>query len=62
MISLLLYADDIVLLSENPENLQLMLNKVTEWCKKWRLQVNLDKSQIMHFRAKNTQKVITVLS
>lgn len=31
---ILLYADDIILLSENEEDLQTMLTCVAEWCKK----------------------------
>ena len=33
-VSLLLYEDDIVLLSENEDNLQKMLSYVHEWCQK----------------------------
>ena len=32
-VSILLYADDIVLLASSPENLQLMLDIVLDWCK-----------------------------
>ena len=49
-VPILLYADDIVLISENEDDLQCMLNIVSEWCKKWRLVVNRDKSNIVHFR------------
>ena len=51
-VSILLYADDMVLLADNERNLQYMLNSMKEWTKKWRLKVNVNKSQIMHFRAK----------
>ena len=47
---ILLYADDIVLLSNDTDELQLMLNHVYEWCNKWLMSVNLDKTNIMHFR------------
>ena len=50
MIEILLYADDIVLLSDNPQGLQLMLDTLGEWCKKWRLVVNNTKTNIIHFR------------
>jgi hypothetical protein len=50
-ISILLYADDIVLLAENEENLQIMLDHMFSWCSKWRLNVNASKSKIMHFRS-----------
>ena len=49
-ISILLYADDIILMSENVHDLQRMLNCLYDWCSKWRLTVNNDKSKIIHFR------------
>lgn len=51
-ISLLLYADDIVMLSENAENMQCMFNVLHVWCGKWRLTVNEAKTNILHFRNK----------
>ena len=49
-LSILLYADDIVLMAENESDLQTMLDCVYQWCKQWRLVVNEDKTKIMHFR------------
>ena len=49
-IAILLYADDIVLLAPSEENLQTMLNYVAEWCSKWKMAVNEEKTQIVHFR------------
>ena len=51
-ICVLLYADDIVLISENEENLQKMLDYVSDWCYKWQMKVNVDKTKIVHFRNK----------
>ena len=51
-VTTLLYADDIVVMSENEEDLQYLLNIVHRWCKKWRLSVNLLKTNIMHVRNK----------
>ena len=51
-LSLLLYADDIVLLSDNEVNLQKMLDHLNEWCSKWQMKINLSKSKIVHFRNK----------
>ena len=48
----LLYADDIVLLAESEIELQNLLNIVNSWCAKWRLEVNLLKTNIMHIRKK----------
>ena len=52
LINILLYADDIVLLAETEENMQFLLFIVECWCKKWRLEVNLGKTNIMHVRPK----------
>ena len=52
LINILLYADDIVLLAEKEEDLQFLLSIVESWCKKWRLEVNLSKTNIMHIRSK----------
>lgn len=49
-ISVLAYADDIVLLAENEENLQKMVSMLYEWCNKWRMKVNCEKTKVMVFR------------
>ena len=54
-ISSLLYADDIVVISETEEDLQLLLNIVNQWCLKWRLSVNLLKTNVMHVRNTRTK-------
>ena len=48
---ILLYADDIVLISPTPEKLQSMLDVVGNWCRKWGMQV---KTQVLH--ARNPQR------
>jgi hypothetical protein len=54
--NILLYADDIVLLAESEPDLQLLLFLVENWCKKWRLEVNLSKTNILHIRTKRKQQ------
>jgi hypothetical protein len=49
-VSILLYADDIALLATNEDDLQKMLNCLNQWCLQWKLTVNADKSQVVHFR------------
>jgi len=56
LISILLFADDMVLIANTEAELQIMLNKMNDWCKKWGLTVNQDKSQIVHFRGKKHRK------
>ena len=50
IINLLMYADDVVLLTDAADKLQRMLNIVHSWCRKWRLTVNGGKTKIVHFR------------
>jgi hypothetical protein len=45
----LLYADDVVILSTSPTGLQNSLNKLSMYCKRWKLAVNLSKSKTMCF-------------
>lgn len=52
-LSILAYADDIVLLAESENNLQAMLHTLEGWCKQWGLTINMDKSKIVHFRSKS---------
>ena len=46
----LLFADDLVLLSETPEGLQNLIDSVEEYANYWGLQVNVDKTKCMVFR------------
>ena len=48
-LSILMYADDIVLMAPNEENLQKMLDFVANWCRKWRMAVNTDKTKKCSF-------------
>ena len=47
---LLLYADDIVIFSETADGLQNRLNILYDYCQRWRLTVNPNKSKILIFR------------
>ena len=49
-VSILLYADDIVLLSDNEAKMQTMLDCLDQWCSNWGLAINFDKSKVIHFR------------
>ena len=57
-VSILLYADDIVLLSNCEEGLQSMLVLLEEWCCKWGLTINGNKSKVMHFRSLSVDKTV----
>ncbi len=56
-LSLLMYADDIVLISSNPEQAQDQLDIMTRWCSQWGMSINSKKSQILHIR--NHQKPVS---
>ena len=45
-----MFADDLVLLSETPDGLQSCLDKLQQYTKKWKLEINLKKTKIMIFQ------------
>ena len=48
-VTILLYADDIVLLAPNESSLQIQLDAIYNWCRKWRMKVNTkDKKQKLY--------------
>ena len=48
-LSCLLYADDLVLLSETNSGSQNAINNLQEYCKQWKLHINITKSKSMIF-------------
>ena len=48
-INCLMWADDIIILSETPEGLQNCLTNLETYCKKWKLEVNKKKTKVMIF-------------
>ena len=50
-VSLLLYADDIVMVAYNERDMQILLDKLHDWCKRWKVLINTEKSKTMHFRS-----------
>ena len=49
-IFLLFYADDIVLFADGKAELQTSLNALYDYCQKWKLVVNTNKTKIMAFQ------------
>ena len=45
----LLYADDTILISESPEDLQKMLDSLSDYCDKWKMHINANKTKIVIF-------------
>ena len=58
-VGILAYADDVVLLAENERELQLLMDELNIWCDNNRLEVNISKSKIIHFR--NQSKPISTV-
>ena len=49
-VSILMFADDIALLSDSEDKMQAMLDHLFTWCSQWRLSLNLEKTKLVHFR------------
>ena len=47
---LLLYADNIVIIAENKSDRHNKVDFINQWCKKWRHNINYNKSNIIHLR------------
>ena len=45
----LLYADDLILMSNSVKGLQTCTDNLEEYCKKWHLSINTAKSKIINF-------------
>ena len=52
--SVLMYADDVVLISESEEGLQKMLDTLNAWSHDWMLALNYDKTKVVHFHRANS--------
>ena len=60
LLNILLYADDMVLVADSEKDLQLLLDILHEWCAKWRLSLNKDKTEVVHFRPSRVNKSNTI--
>ena len=49
----LMFADDLLLLSETPDGLQNSLNKLFSYCHKWQLSININKTKCITFQQRN---------
>ena len=49
-VSVLMYADDVVLIAETDIDLQMLLNTLLGWCRNNRITANEAKSKVVHFR------------
>ena len=53
-IGVLLYTDDPLLLAENEKDMQGCLDLFNDYCHIWKIKVNLSKSKVVSFGARNT--------
>ena len=51
----LLYADDTIIMAESPNEMQLALNAVNDYCQTWKLKINIDKTKIIRFSKQKPQ-------
>ena len=56
---ILLYADDTVLFSESPNDLQEALTCFKDYCDTWKLKINVEKTKIMIFSKGNARQNYT---
>ena len=49
-VTMLLYADDLVLIGDQIGRVQKLLNVLSEFCYKWGLQVNMSKTEVLVYR------------
>ena len=54
-ISCLLFADDLLILSETKEGLQHSLNNLSNYCDNWQLDINVNKTKSMIFKQNYTK-------
>jgi hypothetical protein len=52
----LLYADDLAILSKSSEGLQRALDVLHTFCNRWKLKININKTKVIIFNAKKTNK------
>ena len=56
LVSALLYADDAVLFAEDEEGMRVSLGVLSEWCKQWAVEINVDKCGVMHMRRRGVKR------
>ena len=54
----LLYADDTIILAESANELQLALDALSDYCRTWKMKVNIDKTKIIRFSKRKSKNII----
>ena len=55
----MLYADDLILLAESASDLQIQMDLLSEYAKKWNLEINISKTKVLIFNKSNKTSGIT---
>ena len=59
-ICFLLYADDIVFVAENENDMQHVLDILWMWCEKWRIYMNISNSNVIYAFQERSDSVINI--
>ena len=57
-VSIMLYADDLVLFGHSPEALQKLVDVTETWCREWGFSLSSTKSKVMHIVPTNGRRII----
>ena len=57
----LLYADDTVIVSSRDKDLQNAIDDFNNYCQEWKLKVNISKTKVVIFGARNTDQFRFIL-
>ena len=49
LVNCLMYADDLVLMSQTEIGLQGLIDKLSDYCKVWKMEVNIEKTKVIKF-------------
>ena len=49
----MLYADDLILLAESASDLQIQMDLLSDYAKKWNLEINISKTKVLIFNKSN---------
>ena len=58
MVPSLLFADDTALLAESADDMRKSLQCLQSWCEKWSVEINVEKSVVMHMRKEGLISVL----
>ena len=57
---ILMYADDVVFLTENEKDLQLLLDTLSQWSQTNKMNINCQKSNVVHFRPPSVDRTASL--